>query len=315
MQTLISCFDLFGGRGIFNALQSFGVPWREADIDDLLDLEYFLNRSGDKYATPLVTGIKDNEILTDAERARIAAIIYAMYGLNWAKEWATMEVEYNPIQNYDMIETMTDDTTVDEYGRTVTRSDDLETAHTGTDTKTLNLAHAKTGTESEVKNLQDTKDGTEGTEYNDTVTRTPDLLEEKNTSVYGFNSSEDSPANVENVSKTGSEATEHGGDVTLSYDLIEAHTGTDTTTFNTTETDTGTDTDLYNSKETNTGTVETEEGGSDTHTRNYTLERSGNVGVTTSQQMLESERNLWIWSFFRDIVFPDLDKILTIPIY
>ena len=55
--------------------------------------------------------------------------------------------------------------------------------------------------------------------------------------------------------------------------------------------------------------------GSDTDTRNYTLTRAGNIGVTTSQQMIESERNLWLWDFFHKVVFPDVDRILTISIY
>lgn len=45
-----------------------------------------------------------------------------------------------------------------------------------------------------------------------------------------------------------------------------------------------------------------------------TLTRSGNIGVTTSQQMIQSEIELWKWDFFEQI-FSDLDKILTIPIY
>lgn len=64
-----------------------------------------------------------------------------------------------------------------------------------------------------------------------------------------------------------------------------------------------------------TGVVTDRDSGEDTHTRNYTLTRSGNIGVTTSQQMLQSERDLWKWNFFRDVVFPDLDRILTLQIY
>ena len=48
--------------------------------------------------------------------------------------------------------------------------------------------------------------------------------------------------------------------------------------------------------------------------RDRTLKRSGNIGVTTSQKMLQSERNLWIWNFF-DSVFKDVDTFLTIQIY
>ena len=49
-------------------------------------------------------------------------------------------------------------------------------------------------------------------------------------------------------------------------------------------------------------------------TYNTTLKRSGNVGVTTSQQMAQSEIELWKWLYFED-VFKDLDKILTLDTY
>lgn len=65
----------------------------------------------------------------------------------------------------------------------------------------------------------------------------------------------------------------------------------------------------------NAGTIADVESGTNTDTRNYRLTRSGNVGVTTSQQMLESERKLWLWDFFDSVVYPDIDKILTIQTY
>lgn len=45
-----------------------------------------------------------------------------------------------------------------------------------------------------------------------------------------------------------------------------------------------------------------------------TLKRSGNIGVTTSQQLIESELSLWHWNFLTQ-VFQDVNSILTIPIY
>lgn len=45
-----------------------------------------------------------------------------------------------------------------------------------------------------------------------------------------------------------------------------------------------------------------------------TLTRSGNIGVTTSQQMLESSLELWKWNYFSDI-FRDIDSIFTIITY
>lgn len=42
--------------------------------------------------------------------------------------------------------------------------------------------------------------------------------------------------------------------------------------------------------------------------------RSGNVGVTTTQQMLKSEIDLWKWNFY-DEMFRLADKLVTIPVY
>lgn len=51
-----------------------------------------------------------------------------------------------------------------------------------------------------------------------------------------------------------------------------------------------------------------------TRTIDRTLTRSGNIGVTTSQQMLESELNLRVYRFF-ERVYKDVDSILALPIY
>ena len=66
------------------------------------------------------------------------------------------------------------------------------------------------------------------------------------------------------------------------------------------------------------GSVNSTHKNTDTETKNITsdrtLKRSGNIGVTTSQQMIESERQLWFWNFFEN-VFSDIDKILILKIY
>ena len=39
--------------------------------------------------------------------------------------------------------------------------------------------------------------------------------------------------------------------------------------------------------------------------------RAGNIGVTTTQKLLQEERELWIWNFF-DQVFSDIDRELAL---
>ena len=112
-----------------------------------------------------------------------------------------------------------------------------------------------------------------------TETATPDLSVKRDDGYYGFNSDLGVPLS----------------------DQEQTTTGTNEVEYDTSETDTGSITDT--------------ESGRNTHTRNYELTRRGNIGVTTSQQMLQSERDLWIWNYFYDVVFPDLDRILATAIY
>ena len=55
--------------------------------------------------------------------------------------------------------------------------------------------------------------------------------------------------------------------------------------------------------------------GTKTTDSDRTLTRKGNIGVTTSQQMLESEVILRNKYLFQDIIFKDLDDILMLDIY
>lgn len=230
--------------GIFTSLNSLSVPWKNTVSPELIDLQYYGNVSGEKIISPLVyKQLNSDGKLTAAKQSLIASMIFSMLGTNWTKEWETLSMQYDPIANYDMTETMTDDETVTDYGKTNTR--------------TNNLTHAKTGTETDAPSVSVTT--------NDTV--------------HGFNSSNAVPTDGRSQSTSGS----------------------DVTTFNTSDTDTGTVTDVGS--------------GSDTSTRNYELTRKGNIGVTSSQQLLQSERDLWVWNYFLDVIFPDVDKILTIPIY
>lgn len=51
------------------------------------------------------------------------------------------------------------------------------------------------------------------------------------------------------------------------------------------------------------------------HTGNRKLTRAGNIGVTTSQQMLDAEVALRISRHMEDIVYQDMDKVLTLAFY
>lgn len=67
---------------------------------------------------------------------------------------------------------------------------------------------------------------------------------------------------------------------------------------------------------TNTRDLTDTETGTDTTAGENTREltRTGNIGTNTFQNLLQQERNLWMYDFFEQ-VFKDVDSVLTIPIY
>ena len=299
--------DWSDGYGIFSLLTEYNPPWVEdiGDNDAMLDLAYHGGYSGAKIASPYLTRTIAGDVPTISEYARICLTLKSLFMPNWAKQYATLSAQYDPIENYSMREQMTNDTTEDTFGHVNTREYDTDhgktgtetTTNTGTDTvtydteeeRTPNLTHAKTGTE--------------------TTAPLVTMTEQENT--FGFNTV------AENGEPTTKKTQTSGGTSTLTYNTTDKDTGTDTNTkTGTEETEHDTETQTtFNTSDTDTGTVTDTESGKNTRKRNYVLTRAGNIGTVTAQDMVEQEHNLWVWNFFRDVVFPDLDYLLTIPVY
>ena len=201
------------------------IPW---DVDSgLLDLDYHGNHSGDKIVSPLVKKMleADNGTLSIVHAGQLAMIIYNKYIDNWIKRYTAIHTEYNPLENYSMVETETAD---------------------GTNTGTQATAET-------IDRDTSAQTDTEGTG-----------------SIYGYDSSSPSPSDKQetNVSSSGTE------------DVSRSNTRTDNLA----------------------------------HSEDRELTRPGNIGVTTSQQMLEAELNIRMYDFFES-VYQDIDKVLTIPVY
>lgn len=138
-------------------------------------------------------------------------------------------------------------------------------------------------------NLTETNTGTDTTASSgsDTTTNTPSGRETTTHSVYGFNSSE--PSNDE---------------LTVTEPAVVT---TDATTYG------RTDTRTLNTSTANTGTQTSNE---DTHSEDveeYTRTRNGRM-YNTPAEMMVKDRDFWENPFF-DMVFSDLDKMLTLAIY
>lgn len=110
--------------------------------------------------------------------------------------------------------------------------------------------------------------------------RTSDTMSYK----YGINTNTSDPKPSEK------DYTEDGGTTVTSDE------GTDTTTRELSS--------VTDSTENTVGATEEEE----------ELHRAGNIGVTTTQKMIEEERRIWVWNYF-DQVFSDLDKELALAFH
>lgn len=158
---------------------------------------------------------------------------------------------------------------------------------------TTETTYGKVSTLTKVKDSQDerTLDTTDETTPDLTDTHTLNSLTNTQTNeIAGFDSAGFNDADKKTDVGTGSETT--------------TTTGTSTTTHS------GTDTMAHTGTDTDTDTLS----GKDSEVRNYTLTRSGNIGVTTSQQMVTSQREVADFSALAELAHGIINEI-TIGAY
>lgn len=219
--------------GIFSNIGD--LPWNSIMVGPQMDTLYFDTHSGERFSSRIITRrVGDDGSLSSADRKTIATLVYARFRTQWGRLWATMNPDYDPLNNYKMQETA-------EGEESSTRTPDLTKGDTGTvqttgqDTRTPNLTRNGTGT---------VKDEGSGTSNNQN-------------GIWGFNSSESVPSDMSDGRATNNNTT--------TRDLTDTETGTDTTdhtntdTYNRSYTETGTDTTAGKSsrKLTRTGNIGT----------------------------------------------------------
>ena len=189
-------------------------------------------------------------------------------------QWTRLWATMKPV-DYDSLTNYKMEETV-EGTESSTRTPDLTKGDTGT--------VQTTGQDKRTPNLTKANTGTVKNEGSGTSTNQNNL--------WGFNSAESVPSDMSDGTATNENTT--------TGNLSETETGTDTTDH--------TNTDTYNRSYTETGTDTT------AGTSSRKLTRTGNIGTNTFQNLLQQERNIWMYDFFEQ-VFKDVDSILTIPIY
>ena len=88
--------------GIFHALKDIatGESFEWLDNDEYLDITYYVSHSGEKYASRFyLTMLEHDKTISD-----IANIIFNKFSDKWKRIYDAIMMEYNPINNYDMVE-------------------------------------------------------------------------------------------------------------------------------------------------------------------------------------------------------------------
>ena len=287
-----------------------------------LDNEHFNKQT--LLATIVMTGGRFEPLYSDPEYYRFMS---AQWWNKWQRSFQrwfdALDIEYNPLENYDRMENWHEDTTdgessSTEYGSTTTLDhdgahvvggtdktvvdDDNETQESGT-TKTVTDQDG-TDTESGTTRVQtddDSKLRAPGASGSNSSTTTNSIsaydsssYQPKDQSVTNTNRSEDTERDID-------QSTTHGLKHTTTNDVDETIThgkkvvGKDDSTTTKTWSESGTDnaddqTDIE-------GTSATDR----SYDRDFDHEGRvhGNIGVTTSQQMLQSELDLQLWNVYQ----------------
>ena len=222
-----------------------------------------------------------------------------MSGLWWNKWTRTFEkwfdafdLEYNPLENYDRQEDWREDTTDGEstsveYGSTTTLDHDGSHAVGGTDTTVLDndTTYSKTINSTETNDV-DTESHVSGSNGGTTEHQ-----------ISAYDSSSYSPNSKDITSNNKSEDVTGKEDSTKVGVLSDSGSGTDDSTTTKTWSESGT----------NSADDHTNIDGTSATDRSYDrdLEHTGrihgNIGVTTSQQMLQAELELQSWNIYQHI--------------
>lgn len=329
-------------NGFFRTCGILYPSWSWANQQ--VDFDYLYNHAGRRAASMAVTSISDNDsVLTQAELEQLASVFYTLHHNTLDKLYQVYQYDYDPISNYDMTEneTYTDEST-------------LRRTTSGTNSHTINETDTLTAGISETVTEEITKDFTSETEQNETRTDNLSTVENDTrvittsddsstnrvvtdisynsniaNSRYGFNSVTAVPADNSLETKTS----EQSDNTITDRDMSETHSGSittlDTGTVGTVTTDEKTDNETVSTERVTArdgdditrrvGTNADTTSGSENETGGKEFEREltrrGNIGVTTSQQMIESEIKLWQWNFIKNVVYPLADELLTIPMY
>lgn len=268
------------GEGIFSILAEAQTPpaWAETVSPLGLDIAYHGQRSGDKFIAPMLYYWLDEDTaeITESGKTKVVMALTARYAQKWAHLWSLYTSQYSPLDTYTIEET---------------RTLEHEGTANSTDERTPNLT-TRDVIDEETK---DDADNTKTTTFGKTNTQADTNSSTNTHGVEGFNSDAFNDSDRDVTSGTSSKTSTDGGTETEREQRDESSTrdADNTSTLSGTDTHEREEVDAY----------------TDTETKS----RSGNL-YHAPAELMSVDREFWLDDFFQ-IVFSDIDKMLTLAIY
>ena len=326
---------MLGGANVhLHKLQEWFKDYYENENSAYFD-SWILNLFGDmSFINTLlfrnIEDIKDTEKWNDTLKNQCVSFLQSqlnsvcfVHEYELEKLYESILLTYNPIENYSMTESGTDTTvgTIESAGSNTTANTTDVTENIGeqhsttTDanntTVTDNLGQTKTtNTNSEINNTTDNLGNTSTTEETTKEHPTKTLTKELKTSPYDTSSyfnkeyetetetysnydEEQKTTNTTNVVNTSNNEKSSSNEVTTDS-IVNTSTNEASTTS---EVNTDSATNTIKTETSNSSEFTNNENNNATTTHSFT--RSGNIGVTTTQEMLISEREVAVFSLFQ----------------
>lgn len=314
--------DIERGFGIFRWILTAGgklPPWENVQKATTCDFGYYYHSGLKILSHPIA-----EDIFTNNQKENIGAYIWNMYGMKWTAYWNALNLDYDAISNNDYtidsnlerrvsaIESMlgsVNETSDREFVESILRKlKDL----TQTSSSEKEISSAANNTDTDKIQDRSSKSSKDGTDIN-----TSDSF--NNNEIYGFNS--DSPSDSDNsittqTSKNSTTQKDDTEELNSENEKIRSNANSNSnaessTDYNAESTANETKTDRDTNKLT-----KNEESKSNENKSQFDDLRIKHAGRrnATPQSMLEEELELRK-KIFLDIVYGDIDNLITIQVY
>lgn len=314
--------DIDRQNGIFKWLLHINAElplWDDNQKAAQCDYGYYYHSSMKILSYPIQNDIFENE-----EYDAVAWYIWNMFGMKWKAYWDALNIEYNTIHNNDIEYTGSLERRISALEKMLNSINEKELRQ-GTEnliSKMKDSLHTSSkGSDKQISSSSSgeelTSNSTRDSRKDSTSLNTHNSLTDEN--IYGFNSSEGSDANdtivTEAVKETTSEIakdTDSKHDTTNIKNTGDIATESETSSDNNNET-TNNESKINDSSNLTNRFEESDKKDSSTQFDNINRTETGRRN-TTPQSMIEEELELRK-KIFLDIVYGDIDSLITIQVY